>query len=93
MDLLLEACSRGHPPAITEIRPWTAPTIGREGMIVTGATKVNTDPRVPSAPNFLFQKPGKSKQPLENVGLEPHVSLRPGAPKHHCVAAFTLIIL
>src|ERR1700730_7396651 len=49
-------------------------------MIVRGATQVNGQPRLSSTLSFLLHKPGKSKPSLEYIGLEPHVSLRHGAP-------------
>ena len=51
-----------------------------KGMIVGGAMQVNREPGLSSTPSFLFHKPGKSKPSLENIELEPHVSLRHGAP-------------
>jgi hypothetical protein len=47
---------------------------------VSGATQVNSEPGLSSTPSFLFHKPGKSKKSLENIELEPHVSLGHGAP-------------
>ena len=60
--------------------PLTAPSLGREGDDCERRYAGNREPGLSSTPSFLIHKPGKSKQSLENIELEPHVSLRHGAP-------------
>ena len=70
-------------PDFSKSVPLTEPTLGREWddreRRYVGKLQTKTFP-FSSTPSFLLHKPGKSKPSLEYIGLEPHLSLRHGAP-------------